>query len=106
LAIVHAKHFGFFDAAIVGRTPRSNLANGKEANRSPVFFGWSIQQRNAPGVCFLPRVHDGPAAEWPVDGNPMESIRWDEGKQFVDIPSKIEVIVHRRSVYAWPKADD
>ncbi len=49
-----------------------------------------------------------PAADrlCPVDGKPLELIRWEESKQLDYIPAQIKAIVHRRAVYACPAKHD
>jgi transposase len=42
----------------------------------------------------------------PVDGRPLERIRWEESKQLDYVPAKIKVIVHRRAVYACSEKHD
>lgn len=42
----------------------------------------------------------------PVDGQPMEPIRWEESKQLDYVPSQLKVIVHRRAVYACATKHD
>ncbi len=52
--------------------------------------------------------HTLPEAErlCPVDGRPMEPIRWEESKQLDYVPAQIKVIVHKRAVYACPTKHD
>jgi transposase len=42
----------------------------------------------------------------PIDGKPMEPIRWEESKQLDYVPAKMRVIVHRRAVYACSTKHD
>jgi len=42
----------------------------------------------------------------PIDGQPMELIRWEESKQLDYIPAKIKVILHKRAVYACSAKHD
>ena len=42
----------------------------------------------------------------PLDGQPMQPIRWEESKQLDFVPAIMKVIIHRRAVYACPAKHD
>lgn len=59
----------------------------------------------------LPRVevlHELPEDErrCPIDGQPMPAIRYEISKQLDYVPAKMQVIVHKRAVYACPEKHD
>lgn len=85
--------------ALIKEADQENKEDDKPPKKKPKPHGRRLIPDNLPQEVI---THELPKSErlCPIDGKPMQPIRWEESKQLDYVPARMKVIVHRRAVYA------